>query len=162
MSAKEKVAYLKGLIDGLGLDEDDKQTKIFKALVDITSELADNVVDLKEESAVLFDAVSSIDEDLRAVEEIFEEDDDDDDDCDCGHHHHHGHHHGHSHSHDDHDHHTIYETACPACGEVINLDESMLSVGEIKCPSCGENLEFGFDDDEEEDIIAIETDKKIN
>ena len=148
MGATEKVAYLKGLMDGLDLDKDKKTTKVFTAIADVLDELAVDIMEMKEESSILFDAVETIDDDLRSIEELFDEDDDDDDDgCGCG-----GHHHGH--------HETIYETTCPACGEVINLDETLLSVGEIKCPSCGENLEFGFDDDEEEEIIAIETDKK--
>lgn len=155
MSVTEKVAYLKGLMDGLELDKNAKETKVLNAVVETLDGIAKVVSDLKEESAVLFDVVDAIDEDLRTVEEIFEEEDDDDhhEGCGCG-----GHHHDHHNHH--HEHETIYETSCPACGEVINLDESLLSVGEIKCPACGENLEFGFDDDEEEEIIAIETDKK--
>lgn len=155
MPAKESVAYLKGLMDGLDLDENEKQTKMFRAVVGVLEEISKGVSDLKEESAVLFDAVGAIDDDLRKVEEFLDEEDDEDDDCECGCGHGHDHHHHHEHE-------TIYETTCPACDEVINLDESLLSVGEIKCPSCGENLEFGFDDEEEEEIIAIESDKKKN
>jgi formylmethanofuran dehydrogenase subunit E len=45
---------------------------------------------------------------------------------------------------------TIYEVECPVCGEVINFDEDTLEDGAIPCPNCGENLEFSFEDEDEE------------
>ena len=38
-----------------------------------------------------------------------------------------------------------------ACGNVINFDEETLEKGSIVCDQCGENLEFSFDDEDEED-----------
>ena len=44
---------------------------------------------------------------------------------------------------------TIYDVEC-ICGEVINFDEDTLEDGSIPCPNCGENLEFSFEDEDEE------------
>ena len=47
---------------------------------------------------------------------------------------------------------TIYEVCCPVCNHVINFDEETLESGSIPCPQCGENLEFSFDDEDEEEL----------
>ena len=39
------------------------------------------------------------------------------------------------------------EVECPACGEIICLDDSILDEDSIQCPACGETLEFEFDCD---------------
>ena len=38
---KEKAAYLKGLIDGLGIDENTKEGKVIKAMSELLSEMAE-------------------------------------------------------------------------------------------------------------------------
>ena len=40
MSAREKIAYLKGLLDGLGPVKDEGQNKIFSAVLDALDALA--------------------------------------------------------------------------------------------------------------------------
>ena len=40
---KEKAAYLKGLIDGLGIDETTKEGKVIKAMSELLGELAEAV-----------------------------------------------------------------------------------------------------------------------
>ncbi len=40
MSMTEKVAYLKGLADGIGLDEKDSKDKLLKAMIDALDEIA--------------------------------------------------------------------------------------------------------------------------
>ena len=40
---KEKAAYLKGLIDGLGIDESTKEGKVIKAMSELLSEMAETV-----------------------------------------------------------------------------------------------------------------------
>ena len=39
------------------------------------------------------------------------------------------------------------EVECPACNEIICLDDSILDEESIQCPACGETLEFEFDCD---------------
>ena len=45
----------------------------------------------------------------------------------------------------------IYEVKCPACGEIVNIDEEMLDEGSTVCPNCGEELEFDLEDEEPEE-----------
>ena len=141
MTLTEKAAYIKGLAEGLGLDESKPETKIINALIDIVDELSLSVSDLEDELVLVGEQVDAVDEDLDALESFVYDDDDCDCDCDCD-----------CCCDDDED--EFFEVECPACGEVINVDEGILECGSIECPNCGENLEFDIeyeDDAEEED-----------
>ena len=46
---KEKAAYLKGLIDGLGIDENTKEGKVIKAMSELLSEMAETVDSIDED-----------------------------------------------------------------------------------------------------------------
>ena len=138
MTVTEKVAYLKGLVEGLGLDEDKSETKVIKAMMDVLDDLALTVADLSDDVDIMAEQLDAVDEDLGDLEEFVYDDEDecdccDYDDCDCC---------------DD----DLYEVECPACHESVYVDESILEDGSIECPNCGEKLEFEieFDDDEEE------------
>ena len=109
MTLTEKVAYLKGLAEGLNLDENAKETKLFNAMFDILEEMALTVNEIDEDLATVEEYVECIDEDLDELEEFIYEDDDF---CDCG-----------CDCCDDDD--ELYEVECPSCGEAIYLDESM-------------------------------------
>ena len=146
MTITEKVAYLKGLAEGLELDPSDKVVKLLNAVIDTLDDIAFEVSDTQEVIGELGEQIDMIDEDLDALEEIvyeeFDEDDDDDCDCDC--------------DCDDCDDcdccdGDLYEVVCPSCGDSIYLDEEMVEEGEIDCPGCGEHLEFDLDEEEEED-----------
>lgn len=128
MTITEKVSYLKGLADGLGLDESQKEGKIIKAIIDALDDIAFTVADLEDGFSELCDQIDVIDEDLGSLEEDFYEDEDEDDDED-----------------DFFDEDELYEITCPACGDQICVDESMLDEGSINCPNCDELLEFDFD-----------------
>ena len=134
MTLTEKVAYLKGLAEGLNLDKDAKETKLFEAMFDILEDMALTVNDIDEDLAAVEELVDCIDEDLDELEDIIYDDDcdcdcgcdcDDDFDCDCGN--------------------ELYEVECPSCGEAIYLDESMFDEEYIECPECGEKLELDID-----------------
>ena len=80
MSAREKIAYLKGLIDGLGPAGDEGQGRIFAAIVDALDALSAEVVEhgeLIEEQRELYEDLSDdcalLDEDLDALEKAFAE-----------------------------------------------------------------------------------------
>ncbi len=125
MEIGEKVAYIKGLIEGLGLDDSTKEGKVILAIVDVLDEIALSVSDLEDSVDILGEQMETLDEDLEDIyEEIFGEDDEEDDGEFDG---------------------ELYEVECPSCGEIICLDEDMLDEGEIDCPSCGEPLEFDLD-----------------
>lgn len=136
MTVTEKAAYLKGLAEGLNLEESKPETKLINAMIDVIDELALSVADLEDAVDMLTEQVDAVDEDLAELEDFVFEDDDDYDECD-----------GCSGCCDD----DYFEVECPACGEVICLDESVLDEESIECPACGETLEFDFDLDDEED-----------
>lgn len=136
MTVTEKAAYLKGLAEGLNLDDSKPESKLINAMIDVIDELALSVADLEDAVDLLTEQVDAVDEDLADLEDYVFEDYDEDDDCcgcaGCG---------------DD----DYFEVECPACGEVICLDESVLDEESIQCPACNETLEFDFDMDEEDD-----------
>ena len=80
MTMTEKVAYIRGLAEGFGVDESSKEGKLLKALLDVLDDVAFTVSDLEDEVAELCEQVDSIDEDLGALEDDLYEDDDDEDD----------------------------------------------------------------------------------
>ena len=125
MELTEKVAYLKGFIEGIGLDENTQNGKVIGLVVDILEDLVDTVSDVEDEMEAISDQVDAIDDDLSELYEDMYGDDDDDmfEDFDG----------------------EMYEVTCPTCNETICVDEDMLDEGEIDCPSCGETLEFDLD-----------------
>ena len=129
MTISEKVAYLKGLTDGLKLNEEADEVKVIKSIIDVLEDMALTISDLEDDFTELCEQVDEIDEDLDELENDYWEEggrcccDDDGDFC-CD---------------DD-----FYEVTCPKCNEEICLDGDMLDDGEISCPSCGEKLEFDF------------------
>ena len=131
MSYTEKLGYLKGLIAGLGVDPNTESGKIYAAVTDVLTELADAVSDLEDNAAAVDAELDGITEELADVEDVlFDDEDDEEEGCLCG-------------CED------VYEVVCPSCGEQIPLDEEMLEKGGIKCPACGEELEFCDCDDED-------------
>lgn len=79
----QKVSYLRGLAEGLGIEESTKEGKLLLHIVDTLEDFADAIEDLDE-------YVNYMDEDLADVEEevydLFDEDyeyEDFDDECGC-------------------------------------------------------------------------------
>ena len=159
MTLYEKAAYLRGLADGVDLDKTTPEGKILAALLDLVSDIADEVEAINEDIVDLQDYVEEIDEDLADVEDFLDEEcdgdceacdcdgdcddcefgdydcdcdcDDEDCDCDC----------------DD----MFFEVECPSCGEVVCFDET-IDPENLACPACGEKFTCEFvDEDEEED-----------
>jgi ribosomal protein S27E len=141
MNLTEKVAYLRGLAEGLELDESTKEGKLLKAIVDVLDDVALTVSDLEDEVAELSEVVDEVDEDLGEVEEFLYDDlDDHDDDYDY----------------DFDDDEEFYEVFCPECGESIHIDEEALEDEQITCPNCGEIIDIEIEDDEEESEEEVE------
>lgn len=77
----QKVSYLQGLADGLGVDESTKEGKLLLHIIDTLEEFADVLADTIDDQIELEEYVNFIDEDLSDVEdEVYGEDDDYDDD----------------------------------------------------------------------------------
>ena len=138
MELNEKVAYIKGLMDGLELDLTTKEGKVLAAVVEALEATAKKVSSMDEEVGDLYDEVDAISEDLSNVEDYIwddgeeEEDDEDEEEPE---------------EYED----GLYEITCPACGEVVCVDEEMLTDENLACPNCGTKFEVDFGDEEASD-----------
>ena len=132
MTISEKVAYLKGLADGLDLDkEPSKEGKIIAKIIDVLEDVGFAVEDLEVEVEALTDGMESMAEDLSDVETALFDEDDTLDLSDLG---------------DD-----FFEIECPSCGEDIVIDESVLDIGEVTCPNCGDRFSMDLVEEPEAD-----------
>ena len=130
MDTSEKIAYLKGLAEGIGVSADSKEGKLFNAIVSVLESVSLDLDDLEEATLDLAEEMDAISDDLEDVENIVY-DEDDDDECCC----------------DEDDDELFYEATCPNCGYNITFEESLLDAGYIECPECGERLEFDLGED---------------
>ena len=137
MELSKKVAYLKGLMEGLKIDDSTNEGKILTIMADILDEMSATVEDIAEEVDETVELVDTLDEDLGEIEDLIYGDDDDDDCC-CD-------------DDDDDDDDAMYECVCPNCGDTIMLGENIIADGSVECPNCGESLEFDFSEIEDED-----------
>ena len=112
MNLTEKVAYLKGLAQGLELESDTKTGKLIACLIDTLGEAAKEITALQEEAKTLGEYIEEIDCDLGDVEELIFEDDEEDDSDD------------------------MLELSCPHCNETIYVDDGV-DLNSLKCPECG-------------------------
>lgn len=137
MNLSDKMAYLRGMVDGMELDlTGSKEGKVLGQLLDVMQEMTAYVVDLQTQVDELTEVCDLLDQDLGDLEDIvYEEEDDDEPYCECDD--------DEDYDEDDED---LYETECPSCHNTIALSESILEEGEIPCPCCGEILEFDFSD----------------
>ena len=124
MEISEKVAYLKGLAEGLALDTETKEGKLIAAIIDVLDEMSIRFEDIDDNLVDLEDGLDAVSDDLSEVEEALFEMDEEDEDDDT----------------------EYFETTCPVCEEEIVFDEDTLESGEIRCPNCGEKLEFDLSD----------------
>ena len=149
---KEKAAYLKGLIEGLGIDETTKEGKVIKVMSELLGELAEAVDGIDEDVSRVYDQINDISEELEDLEaDLYEDDDEDDEDDEP--------------EEDDADEddnadvagEPYYEVACPACGKTVYVSEDDLDAGEAICPSCKVAFEVALAD-EDDDEAPEETD----
>ena len=120
----DRVAYLKGLAEGMKLTDETNEGKLLLKMLDAMQDMAEEITALRKDHDELDEYVESIDDDLADLEDVLfgdeedDEDDCDDDECGCGchdHDHEHEHHHHHDedddecgcgcHEHDHHHHH---------------------------------------------------------
>lgn len=132
MDIREKAAYVKGLLDGLELNQNDKQTKLLNAVVALLQDMSEYIGNLEQSYDDVCDQVDALNESVSEIAETLEDEglwDDDDEDFDEE---------------------TEYEFTCPTCGKTVYIDEDAFDLGGMSCPNCGEELEFDFSDDDEE------------
>ena len=82
MEISEKVAYLKGLAEGLALDTESKEGKLIAAIIDVLDDMSEALLDLEDELCDVEEGLDAVSDDLSEVEEcLFELDDDEDEDA---------------------------------------------------------------------------------
>ena len=124
MTISEKVAYLKGLAEGLDLDtEKSKEGKLISVMIGILEEIAMSIEDLEENDLDLGEEIDVLSDDLADVEAVvFGEDEEDDED-------------------------DYFEVECPNCEEPLVIDDEVLAEGMIQCPNCEEKFSLDLADD---------------
>ena len=161
MTVVEKAAYLNGLVEGLGIEPDSRDGKLWGALGELLTDMAHEIEDLQATDMDHAEALDEMAEELSYLEDLVcdldEPEDFEDEDCDgdcdsCG---------LCDEDLDDEEDEededepeydgVIYDVTCPVCGEEISFDEETLDKGSIECPSCGETLEFDLSDEEDQD-----------
>ena len=141
MTTSEKVAYLKGLMEGMKIDRESDEGKLFTVIADILNDIALDIEDVENDVYDLGEGLDALSDDLADVEEcLFDDEDDDWDDEDEDW----------DEDEDDEDP-LFFEVTCPSCDKTITVDEDVLNLGSIQCPNCGEMMEFEFDEDEDEE-----------
>ena len=127
MTISEKVAYLKGLAEGLNLDtEKSKEGKLISVMIGILEEVGLSIEDLEENALALGEEIDVLSDDLADVESVvFDEDENDEEDYD-----------------DD-----WFEVECPTCEEPLIIDDEALAEGFIQCPNCESKFSLDLSDD---------------
>ena len=130
MTISEKIAYLKGLAEGLNLDtEKSKEGKLISVMIGILEEVGLSIEDLEENAHALGEEIDALSDDLADVESVvFEDDEEDSGDYD-----------------DD-----WFEVECPNCEEPLIIDDKALADGFIQCPNCETKFSLDLSDDPEE------------
>jgi hypothetical protein len=133
MTISEKVAYLKGLAEGLNLDtEKSKEGKLISVMIGILEEIGLSIEDMEENAQALGEEIDVLSDDLADVEaEVYGDDEDDLDDEDYD---------------DD-----WFEVECPTCEEPLIIDDEALADGFIQCPNCNSRFSLDLSDDEDEE-----------
>jgi DNA-directed RNA polymerase subunit RPC12/RpoP len=141
MTVSEKVAYIKGLAEGMKIDSSTNEGKLTIAILDVLRDIAEELEVIDEELDEMAEIVSDLEDAVDDLEDdVFGDDDDYDYDFDG----------------DD-----MYEITCRKCENTVAVDMSVLEDGIVNCPNCGEKIEFdiefsdncdccGDDDDDDE------------
>ena len=121
----EKIAYLKGLMEGMKIDGSTNEGKLFGAVIDALDEFASEIYTLEDTQDELQAQIDEIDDDLAFVEDYLFDDLDDDEDLDFD----------------------VEDIECPYCGEPIAIDADILDNEDdcITCPACGKEFELEFE-----------------
>lgn len=140
MTVTEKAAYLKGLMEGMKLDKESDQGKLFTAIADLLEDLSLSVADLEDETSAMREYIDELDTDMSTLESaVYDGDEDEDDEHDCV-------------NCDEEE--CVVSLECPACGEEIFIEACELEDCEqLECPACGKMMDVVCEEriDEEDD-----------
>ncbi len=130
MTLTERVAYIRGLADGMKLSSDQPNDKLLLSIIETLDDMATAITSTEEDVEMLNADVEEL------MQEIYCEEDCCEDDCDCC---------GDLFD-DDED---FYELTCPVCEEKIYLSADDMENSDLCCPACGETLHIEMGDVED-------------
>lgn len=105
----ERVAYLRGLVEGLKTRQESKEGKIIVGIIEVLDDMTRTIEQMQSEQSEMDKYVESIDQDLADLEcEFFGEPSD-----------------------------SVLQVECPTCHDIINIDSSdSIENSDIVCPNC--------------------------
>lgn len=109
---KEKISYIKGLLEGLKSEKDSKELTIMSNVLEIISEMANSLEEIKKNLKELNEYIETVDKDLGELENhIYPEEE-------------------------------FNEIECPHCGEKFVYEKNEEGNGdeEISCPICHKSI----------------------
>ena len=137
----ERVSYLRGLVDGIKLDDNSPESRIFGEIIELLDDMAMSIESIDDKQNDISEELAETQEDLYDFlygdedvdgdedEDEFDEDEDDEDYDDF-----------------------LKDFVCPNCGEVLPVDEELLDSEEeitLECPGCGEKVSITLEDDDD-------------
>ncbi|MGZ4107374.1 MAG: CD1247 N-terminal domain-containing protein [Tumebacillaceae bacterium] len=124
---KEKMAYLKGLAEGLNVGTNSPEGRVLVGIMDVMNEMISSLDRLHLLQDQLEGYIEAVDDDLTDLENEFFDEYDEDLELD-----------------DENDTAIEYmEMTCPSCGETVFVDEEVFEndeVVEVLCPECNETV----------------------
>lgn len=131
MTISERVAYLKGLAEGLAIDtEKSKEGKLIQVMIGILEEIGMSIEDLEENTVSLGEEIDALSDDLSDLESAVFDEDKDEEDGEDG----------------DED---FFEVSCPNCNGPLTIDQEVLDSGLIQCPNCKEKFSIDLSDEDD-------------
>ena len=131
MGITENAAYLKGLAEGLNLDQSTNEGKLIVKMLDVIEEMAERISVLESANEELYTYMEGMAEDLVNLENDFYEEDASEDYSDLN-------------DESDFDGDFVddeyYEIECPTCGEKICFTEEF-DLDNFMCPACGNKID---------------------
>jgi len=114
---KERLAYLKGLVEGLDLDDNSKEGKLFLQIINLMDGMTTSIENLEADNEELYDYMEAVDQDLTELEnDYYEALEDDEEEYDG------------------------FSIECPDCQEIVYIDDNTIGDEEMEmevlCPRC--------------------------
>ena len=131
MTVSEKVASIRGLYDGLGLDsEKSGEARILSEMLDVLREVGLQLDGMDAAMDRFDDELDTLGDSVAELESaVFNDEDEDGDD-------------GGPDGPDE----DIFQTPCPNCGKNLVVDDEALAAGVVDCPACGGKFALSFED----------------
>ena len=132
MTVSEKVAYIQGLYDGLGLNgEKSGEARILSEVLDVLKEVGLQLDGMDAAMDRFDEELDTLEDSVAELEGAVFDGEDEDDGAD---------------SQDDSDE-DFFEIPCPSCGEDLVVDDEALAAGVVDCPVCGGKFALSFEEE---------------